>query len=287
MMRLVKQESIRGTPAPCRGLEVGAVVTTDELGTFTLLAGRATVGPHLVSDHVTCITMVTSRTDREQSHLALRIGLTPEAIAKIEEVRAGLTRHAALRIDLAMTFAYQRGAASTTNSYELIPTGMPSSSHQSLQLSIHQSEWLQTLEQIEKAGCTVFEVPDLPLGKYPGAEQGRRILTEAHGRLVHGDYKGCITSAIGALESAAKHADGGGGDVKVGFDLLTAGAFEAADPRAKLLDQQIKALKDYGNKAGRHEQNPALHNSREEAEFVYASATALMSFISRSIHNRG
>ncbi len=83
-----------------------------------------------------------------------------------------------------------------------------------------------------------------------------------------------------AFESAARYE--AQGDLKKGFDLLLRRAFPESENKSELLNKLIQSLRDYSQLA-RHENYPALHISRGEAEFTLITSLSLFSVISRRL----
>lgn len=284
MLTFVRADQFRGTPAPCRAIEFQLTVTPGDLAVGLVLSGQLKLAGQIVSDLVTSgQTAVPRASSGAQCQLWLRVALTAEAVKAIEAHRASLPAHTAMRPELTLVMLRQSGQVPPGGKGELEPLGFISTTTCPGSFEIEPSQWARALAGMGWNASTVFEVPQLPIADYPGATEGRAILAQAHERLLAGDFKACIARSVDSFEAAAKHVDGPDGGQKANYDRFAANAFAPNDPRADLLNAQIKALRAYGHTAARHEQKQAIHNSREEAEFVYASATALMSFISRSI----
>ena len=90
---------------------------------------------------------------------------------------------------------------------------------------------------------------------------------------------------LAAFESAAKYEVEGDG-VKQGFDLLLERAFGDHQARRRAVEAVIAGLRTHANELGRHEQYPAVHVSRAEAEFAFASTVSVFSLISRCLAQR-
>lgn len=287
MLNFVRADQFRGTLAPCRAIEFQLTVTPRDLAVGVVLSGQLKLAGQVVSDLVTSGQAASPRSSSgTQCQLWLRVALTAESVKAIEVHRASLPAHTAMRPELTLILLRQAGQAQTSARGELEPNGFIDTTTCTGSFEIEPSQWARALKQMGWAAATIFEVPELPVADYPGATEGRAILAQAHELLLAGNFKGCIARSVDSFEAAAKHVDGPDGGQKPNYDRLATNAFAPDDPRAAFLNAQIKALRAYGHTAARHEQRQAIHNSREEAEFVYASATALMSFISRSIHHR-
>ncbi len=147
---------------------------------------------------------------------------------------------------------------------------------------ITRSDWLKRLSEMGWQEYEIFEVAKAPLLADPNLTVALTRLQEAQTALRSGDYSGVLAKCRAAFESAAKYE--AAGDTKKGFESLLARAFKGEDKKRGALDGLIGKLSEYAH-IGRHEQYPAIHIARDEAEFVYTATVSLFSLLSRRISN--
>ncbi len=145
---------------------------------------------------------------------------------------------------------------------------------------IKRSDWLKRLTEMGWQEYELFEVAKQPLLDDPNLTIALKRLDDAQASLRSGDYSGVLTKCRAALESAAKYE--ATGDVKEGFERLLARAFKGDDKKREMMNSVIKGISEYAH-LGRHEQYPAIHIAREEAEFVFTVSVSLFSLLSRRI----
>jgi hypothetical protein len=154
-------------------------------------------------------------------------------------------------------------------------------------VTVPQSEWLKRLAEMEWGQTEVFEIPALPMLEDPNLAESFRLIREAEVALRTGDYKGVLVRCREALESAAKYEvqSAHQGNLKNGYGQLLGRAFPEHEAKPAELNDVMLKLNDFFH-LGRHANYPALHVSREEAEFAYASTAGLFSMISRRLANK-
>lgn len=147
---------------------------------------------------------------------------------------------------------------------------------------IGRSDWLKRLAEMGWQEYEVFEIAKQPLLPDENLTVALKRVEEAQAALRNGDHSGVLAKCRSALESAAKYESAG--DVKKGFAALLSRAFENKDTvdakKQSALNDLITKLSDYAH-LGRHEQYPAVHVGREEAEFIFATTVSLFSLLSR------
>lgn len=145
---------------------------------------------------------------------------------------------------------------------------------------VSRSDWVKCLRGLGWTEVELFEILKPELFDDKNLETALTLVREAETALRQHDTKGVLDKCAKAFESAAKYESSG--DTKKGFDLLLNRAFPESNDKQSKLNDLIKSLRDY-TQLGRHEQYPALHIGRSEAEMVLAVTLSLFSAITRRL----
>ncbi len=285
-------KQFRGRSGPNMALEIDVTFEWHREPSFFLgLTGQATHGNAVVSDIVlfqktywgdnsSGNTLITQ--DKYAYGGKLVIPVQDESIRHIEDSRND--QDISLRVDLNYMWQeaipapvgndgqprFLAGAvrSNTTNVYDCI---------------IKRSDWLKRLAEMKWQEYQSFEVAKQPLLADQNLAVALKRLEEAQTSLRSGDYSGVLTKCRAAFESAAKYEATGA--VKEGFMSLLARAFKDDDTKQSAVNGIIASLSQYAH-IGRHEQYPAIHIAREEAEFVFTASVSLFSLLSRRLADK-
>jgi hypothetical protein len=146
---------------------------------------------------------------------------------------------------------------------------------------IPRSDWLTLLHEIEWSETEIFEVVRTPFVGNRSLEVSLALLRDAENALRNGDYRGVLAKCREALESAAKHS-AESDDIRAGFSLLLQEAFPESPVKQDAVNGFIRAFSTLAH-LGRHAQYPALHISREEAEFIFTTSLGFFAMVSRRL----
>ncbi|MCA9664206.1 MAG: hypothetical protein KC503_01420 [Myxococcales bacterium] len=276
----IELESSTGRPGPIRRLELRGSISWLAAEPAYLLGarGHAQIGDDVVSDDVRLHSQTWghdsgARLQRDvRQSVTVVVSMPAGALAFIEEWRDG-------RQDVPLRLEIEYQAQKIAN-----PNTVTWSTCQSY-LAIPQSEWIKRLREMKWDELELIELPRLPLMHDEKLAQALARIDEARRALRAGDHSGTISKCRAAFESAAKYEVEGDG-VKQGFDLLLERAFGDHQARRRAVEAVIAGLRTHANELGRHEQYPAVHVSRAEAEFAFASTVSVFSLISRCLAQR-
>ncbi len=256
---------------------------------FLGLTGNASYADAIISDNVrfettfwgngtSGNTLMTRDQGSYRGELVVPIG--DEVIRYVEEDRDD--RDVSLRLD--MRYMWQEAIpvpVGNGGETRLVAGTVLSDTTTVYDCVIKRSDWIKLLGEMKWQEYRLVEIPTQPLlAADPKLEIALKRLHEAQSTLRAGDYSGVLTKCRAAFESAAKYQ--GAGDTKKGFESLLEHAFGGDEKKQAALNGLIARLSDYAH-IGRHEHYPAIHISREEAEFVFATSVSLFSLLGRRL----
>ncbi len=262
-------QSVKGRRGPSRALIFDCRLKWGGAKSYILgMDGSLKLGDRTLTDHaVVEITSLDNTYIVEPGHdcsAKMTACLTPEAISFVERNRQG---DVVLEVELRYQCFIINGAV---HRYKV----------QYSHTSAH-SDWVKRLKELEWNETEIFELPVLALSEDDNLKEAVKLIREAQSALLSHDHKGVLVKCRAALESAAKYESKG--DTKRGFEALFARAFPGDQEKQRVMNELTNSLSGYAHALGRHEQYPAVHVSRAEAEFALVTTLGWISLIGRRL----
>lgn len=279
-------KQITGRPGPNMAIEIAVSLEwfLQEPAFFLGLSGQAVFGDKVVGDNVQFQKTYWGHSDhmfiaRDSNPYQgkLIIPISGEAIRFIEENRRD--QDVSLNVNLQYTWQEViQVPANDKGDMRIFAGRVRNDTAPVRECVIKRSDWLKRLAEMKWQEYELFEVAQQPLIHDQNLAIALKRLEEAQIALRGGDYSGVLTKCRAAFESAAKHESNG--DTRKGFESLLARAFKGDEKKQNTMSSVIKDISEYAH-LGRHEQYPAIHIGREEAEFIFCATVSTFSMISR------
>lgn len=272
-------QGLSARPGPERALLLSCRYRWNERDAFLLsLDGRLSYKGRVLSEHayVEKTHWGDSRALLRQNadyYCSLVVPISSEAIRFIEQNRGDADVQLTLELRCKWQEPQMESSGSVVGGGAIYWQSMPTNFQ-----AIPRSEWLKRLNEMEWDEIELFEIAKLPLLEEPSLTEALRLLAEAQTALRNCDYKGVLAKCSEAFESAAKYQ--AQGDTKQGFESLFSQVLSEFEEKQRVMNSLTERFREYTH-FGRHARYPALHISRDEAEFVLTTSLGLFSLISR------